>query len=162
MEQKRKRPGIPGLAVDPTGARSNNSFTLAPRLDRLHFLLKQRQSHHSKSDDAVQPVRLSRRLSPETVAEIVEKYEAGVTTPALCAEHSLSKGGLLKVLGERGVEMRRQSLDAAQLREAVRLYETGLSLQAVATRLGVSYNCVRQRFVKESVPRRPRGGSYTR
>jgi len=107
-------------------------------------------------------MRLSRRLSPEVVTEIATKYEAGVTTPALCAEYSLSKGGLLKVLGQRGVEMRRQSLDADQLREAIRLYETGLSLQAVATRLGVSYNCVRQRFVKESVPRRPRGGSYAR
>lgn len=107
-------------------------------------------------------MRLSRRLSPEIVSEIVDKYEAGITTPALCAEYSLSKGGLLKVLGERGVEMRRQSLDAEQLNEAIRLYETGLSLQAVATRLGVSYNCVRQRFVKEEVPRRPRGGSYAR
>ncbi|WP_428844517.1 helix-turn-helix domain-containing protein [Plantibacter flavus] len=57
--------------------------------------------------------------------------------------------------------MRRQSLDVDQLSEAIRLYETGLSLQAVATRLGVSYNCVRQRFVKEAIPRRPRGGSYT-
>ncbi|XUK63971.1 Helix-turn-helix domain containing protein [Plantibacter sp. RU18] len=110
----------------------------------------------------VQPTRLSRRLSPELVTEIVDNYEAGITTTALCAEYSLSKGGLLKILGERGVEMRRQSLDAEQLNEAIRLYETGLSLQAVATRLGVSYNCVRQRFVKELVPRRPRGGSYTR
>jgi hypothetical protein len=52
-------------------------------------------------------VRLSRRLSPERVTDIVAKYEAGATTPALRAEYGLSKGGLLKVLGERGVEMRR-------------------------------------------------------
>lgn len=144
------------------GARSNNSVTLAPRLDRLQFLLKQRPSSTSGSGHVAEATRLSRRLSPEIVTEIAAKYEAGVTTPALCAEYSLSKGGLLTVLGERGIEMRRQSLDAGQLREAIRLYETGLSLQAVATRLGVSYNRVRQRFVKESVPRRPRGGSYAR
>lgn len=113
------------------------------------------------TDESASPTRLSRRLSPEVITEIVDKYEAGITTPALCAEYSLSKGGLLKVLGDRGVEMRRQSLDADQLREAVHLYKTGLSLQAVAIRLGVSYNCVRQRFVKDAVPRRPRGGSYS-
>lgn len=110
----------------------------------------------------MQPTRLSRRLSPEVIAEIVDKYEASITMTALCAEYSLSRGGLLKVLGERGVERHRQSLDAEQPNEAIRLYETGLSLQAVSTHLGVSYNCVRQRFVKEAVPRRPRGGSHAR
>jgi hypothetical protein len=96
------------------------------------------------------------------VAEIVAKYEAGATTPALCVEYSLSKGGLLKLLRGAGVQLRNQPLKREQLDEAALMYERGDSIANIATHFGVSYNGVRQAFVRAGIDRRPRGGSKPR
>ena len=40
----------------------------------------------------VQPCRLERRLSADTIAEITAAYEAGASTPELCERYGLSKG----------------------------------------------------------------------
>ena len=105
------------------------------------------------------PRRLERRLSPETCAEMVEKYRAGATTPALCAEYGLSKGGLLRLLTDRGVKMRRQPLAPEQVEQAVTLYSYGFSIAAIASYLDTSYNNVRQNMERLGIERRPRGGS---
>ena len=101
---------------------------------------------------------MRRRLDPALIAEIVAKYQSGVTTPSLCVEYTLSKGGLLKVLRDEGVQLRCQPLDAEQVREAADLYGGGMSLAAIAAHFDVSYNGVRQAFVRAGVERRPRGG----
>jgi transposase-like protein len=106
--------------------------------------------------------RLRRRLSPELIAEIADKYCAGATTPALCLEYSLSKGGVLKLLHEQGVELRCQPLSPEQVEHAATLYTHGSSIQAIADRFGVSYNGVRQAFVRAGIERRTRGGSRRR
>ncbi|WP_156495911.1 helix-turn-helix domain-containing protein [Microbacterium sp. T32] len=105
------------------------------------------------------PRLLRRRLSPDLVTEIVEKYRSGATTPSLCAEYSVSKGGLLKLLRDHGVQLRCQPLSDEQIRSAAALYEEGKSLAAIAASFGVSYNGVRQALAREGIERRPRGGS---
>lgn len=60
----------------------------------------------AKASSSVQPRRLDRRLSAATIAELVAAYRAGTSTGQLCEIHQLSKGGLLKILAEHGVEMR--------------------------------------------------------
>lgn len=104
------------------------------------------------------PRPLHRRIEPSAVAEIVEKYQFGVTTPSLCRDYSLSKGGLLKLLREAGVQLRRQPLNDHQVREATALYVDGMSLGDIDARFNVSYNGVRQALVRAGVERRARGG----
>ena len=101
---------------------------------------------------------MRRRLDPAVIAEIVAKYRSGATTPSLCVDHALSKGGLLKLLRDEGVELRCQPLSDEQVREAAALYESGTSLAAIAAHFDVSYGNVRQAFVRAGVERRPRRG----
>lgn len=105
------------------------------------------------------PRALRRRLEPERIAEIVTKYQEGATTPALCTEYSLSKGGLLKLLREEGAQLRGQPLSVEQVSEAASMYAGGLSIAKIADYFGVSYSGVRQAFMRAGVRRRPRGGS---
>lgn len=104
------------------------------------------------------PRLLRRRLNPAVIAEIVAKYRSGATTPSLCVDYTLSKGGLLKLLRDEGVQLRCQPLSDEQVREATALYKRGKSLEAIAAHFDVSYNGVRQAFVRAGVERRARGG----
>jgi len=116
----------------------------------------------SNSPPGPSPRLLRRRLDPTLVAEIVAKYQSGATTPSLCVEDTLSKGGLLKLLRDEGVQLRCQPLDPEQVREAADLYGSGMSLAAIAAHFDVSYNGVRQAFVRAGIERRTRGGSKHR
>ena len=94
---------------------------------------------------------LRRRLEPVLVRRIVAEYESGATTPSLCQTYGLSKTGILRLLRDEGVVLRRQPLTSDQVELAKKMYESG--------QLDTSYNNVRQRLIKEGVQLRPRGGS---
>ncbi|WP_067988923.1 hypothetical protein [Nocardia caishijiensis] len=96
----------------------------------------------AKASSSVQPRRLDRRLSAETIAELVAAYRAGTSTGKLCETHHLSKGGLLKILAEHGVEMRYQPMTTDEIDWAARLYGDGQSLNAVARVTGKSKGSV--------------------
>ncbi|MBN9212343.1 MAG: hypothetical protein J0I95_12625 [Microbacterium sp.] len=102
---------------------------------------------------------LRRRLEPVLVRRIVAEYESGATTPSLCQTYGLSKTGILRLLRDEGVVLRRQPLTSDQVELAKKMYESGQPIAAIATRLDTSYNNVRQRLIKEGVQLRPRGGS---
>jgi hypothetical protein len=70
---------------------------------------------------SVKPHRLNRRLSAEMTAELVDAYKSGIGTPELCKSYELSKGGLLKILREHGVQMRCQPMSEDEINRAVRL-----------------------------------------
>lgn len=61
------------------------------------------------------------------------------------------------MLRDEAVQLRRQPLSDNQIREAIELYDKGKSVPAIAAHLDVSYNCVRQAFVRVGIERRPRG-----
>jgi DNA-binding CsgD family transcriptional regulator len=103
---------------------------------------------------------LRRRLEPAQIKRIVADYESGATTPSLCQTYGLSKTGVLRLLRDEGVALRRRPLTHEQVEMARMLYQHGQSIMAIATRLDTSYNNVRQRLVKEEVQLRLRGGSY--
>lgn len=103
---------------------------------------------------------LRRRLEPALIKRIVAEYESGSTTPSLCATYGLSKTGILSLLRDEGVALRRRPLTEDQVQVARAMYEHGHPIATIATRLDTSYNNVRQRLVKEGVQLRPRGGSY--
>ncbi len=102
----------------------------------------------ARDGSVVQPRRLDRRLTAETIGELVAAYEAGTSTAELCNCYGLSKGGVLKLLHEAGVEMQRQGLTGEQIEVAVRLREQGLGYGAIAQRIGKAKSSVREALSK--------------
>lgn len=109
----------------------------------------------SVGSSAVKPRRLDRRLSPVTVADLVEGYQGGASTNRLCEQYGLSKGGLLKILQEHGVQMRNQPMTEGEIDWAVVLYTEGQSLNAVARQLGKSKGSVWKTLQGRGVVMRP-------
>lgn len=97
----------------------------------------------------VEPVSrsLHRRLEPALVKQIVTEYEAGATTPSLCDSYGLSKTGVLRLLRDEGVKLRRSPLIDYQVKVAKTPYEHRHPIAAIAARLDTSYNNVRQRLI---------------
>jgi transposase-like protein len=105
----------------------------------------------------IQTRRLDRRLSPDTVDELVAAYRSGTSTNELCRRYDVSKGGVLKVLADHGIAMRYQPMTDDEINQAVRLYvDEALSSRAIATELGKSkgsvWKALRQRGVTNWVP----------
>ncbi|MGW5316450.1 helix-turn-helix domain-containing protein [Nocardia thailandica] len=109
----------------------------------------------SAAPEAVQPRRLNRRLSAATVAEVVEGYREGSSTNQLCERFGLSKGGLLKILQEHGVQMRNQPMTEEEIDWAVRLYGDGRSLNAVARTLGKAKGSIWKALNARDIAMRP-------
>lgn len=119
-----------------------------------------RKSPVSELELGPQSWRLSRRLDPSVAREIAVKYEAGEMTPALCTQYGLSKSGILRLLRDQGIALRRQPLTDKQVAIAKQFYAEKQPISTIAEHLDTSYNNVRQRLIKAGVQLRPRGGSY--
>jgi len=72
------------------------------------------------------------------------------------AEYGISKASVLKLLADAGVPMRRQPLTAAQVTEAVDLYQAGLSLAKVSELLTLPHESVRRALIDAGVRMRSR------
>jgi hypothetical protein len=57
-----------------------------------------------------QTQRVDRRLSAETIAELVQAYRDGIGIPELRRRYRLSQGSVITILHSHGVEMRGQGL----------------------------------------------------
>lgn len=71
----------------------------------------------------VQPRRLDHRFPLATIAEIVAAYEAGSSTNQLCKQYGLSKGSMMKILRDHGVQTRFQPMTKSEINQAAQLYE---------------------------------------
>ncbi|MCW2670306.1 MAG: hypothetical protein JWO27_2203 [Frankiales bacterium] len=58
--------------------------------------------------------------------------------------YAIGKGTVLGILRRAGVEMRNQGLDPKDLPRVIALYESGLSLKAVAQHVGCDHETVRK------------------
>ena len=115
-------------------------------------------AHRPRSTLAAAPFKLSQRLGPNTIRQIVRRYEAGEPSTALMAAFGLSKGSVLKVLREAGAVMRNQGLNDGQIEEAQQLYEIGWSLARVGEKFGVDHGTVWRQLVKRGVQMRDTHG----
>jgi hypothetical protein len=109
-----------------------------------------------------QTQRVDRRLSAETIAELVEAYRDGASTPELRRRYDLSQGSVIKILHEHGVEMRNQGFADGQVPVAAELYRSGTTLAELGHRFGISPNAARRALVSAGVVMRPRGTSRLR
>lgn len=100
---------------------------------------------------------LRRRLGPETIQELVDRYNAGEHTTRLSKQFGISTTGLRQLLLDEGVEFRRQAITAEDADRAVELYESGLTIREVVTQIGYSLGTIRREFQRRGVPMRPSG-----
>ena len=66
-------------------------------------------------------------------------------------EFGVAKSVVLRILGESRVVVRRQPIAAEQVSEAADLYESGLPLSQIATRLDVNQGKMRVAILKAGV-----------
>lgn len=104
-----------------------------------------------------QTQRVDRRLSAETIAELVQAYRDGAGTPELRQRYGLSQGSVIKILRSNGVEMRGQGLADSDVSIAAELYRSGATLAKLGERFGVSPNAVRRALDAAGVAMRPKG-----
>jgi hypothetical protein len=106
--------------------------------------------------------RVDRRLPAGTIAELVQAYRDGVSTPELRRQYELSQGSVIKILHSRGVVMRNQGLVDTDIAIAAELYRSGKTLAELGEQCGVSPNAVRRTLISSDVVMRARGGSSPR
>jgi hypothetical protein len=109
-----------------------------------------------------QAQRVDRRLSSETITELVQTYRDGVGTPELRRRYELSQGSVIKILHDHGVAMRGHGLADSDVPAAAELYRGGATLAQLGERFGVSPNAVRRALASAGAVMRPRGGSKPR
>lgn len=128
---------------------------LTRRLDRLNKLAGQTPSVVPQPPTA-SPRSLRYRLSDTQRQAIVRDYQNGTPTTELTRRFQLGKGTVLKLLEEAGADMRRQGLTGAEITEAVRLYQAGLSLAKIATQLDSAPTTINRALVSCGVRLRGR------
>lgn len=94
---------------------------------------------------------LRRRLAPSTIAELVARYNGGEHTPALSREYGISKTGLLLLFRAEGVSLRRRAMTPQDAERAVRLYESGLTVDEVVEQIGYSYSTIQRALHQKGV-----------
>jgi hypothetical protein len=109
-----------------------------------------------------QTQRVDRRLSAETIAELVQAYRDGTGTPELRRRYGLSQGSVITILHSHGVEMRGQGLADNDIPTAAELYRSGTTLAQLGEHFGSSPNAIRRALVSAGVVMRARGGSKPR
>lgn len=72
----------------------------------VELVEKLAKSQLREASPLTQEHRVDRRLSAETIAELVQAYRDGEGTPTLRRRYGLSQGSVLKLLREHSVTMR--------------------------------------------------------
>ncbi|WP_079628873.1 helix-turn-helix domain-containing protein [Mycobacteroides abscessus] len=94
------------------------------------------QRRRSAGSPATVVHRVDRRLSAETIAELVAAFENGASVPDLARQYEVSKRALRKLLRDQGMQMRKQPLSDNEVELAMNLYADGLSLREIGGQLG--------------------------
>jgi predicted DNA-binding protein YlxM (UPF0122 family) len=99
--------------------------------------------------------RLTQRLEPGQVDQLVADYRAGATTRELAERYHVSKTAVTELLTAHNVPLRRQGLSPSQVAEAIRLYAAGQSVAQAAQSLGASPSSVYDSLKRSGVQMRP-------
>src|SRR5712691_5988160 len=85
---------------------------LLHRYSKLPNLSKIGQSSHPRSMPIAHPRthRIRKRLSTQTITQLVADYEAGASSTALMKKYQLGKGTVLKILRQAGVIRQQRKL----------------------------------------------------
>lgn len=82
-------------------------------------------------------------LTPSEVDRLIEDYTAGMSVVGLAKKYGIHRTTVSAHLSRRSTLRRRPGLDVDECAEAVRLFRAGVSMRAIARRLGVGRRSVR-------------------
>ena len=97
---------------------------------------------------------VQRRLSADTIQQLVTDYQAGTPSTQLMVSYNLGKGTVLRLLREHDVQLRNQRMSSSEIDQAIQLYGQGLSIAAVGTKLGYGEGTIWRALKRAGVPRR--------
>ncbi len=99
--------------------------------------------------------RMTRRLTPDEVNQVLELYRLGLSPYTLARQFTTDRHTITGHLRRGGVELRpRQKLTPLLTDHAKRLYAEGHSLAAIGKQLGIDPTTVLQAFKKAGVKMR--------
>lgn len=103
--------------------------------------------------------RMTRRLSPIEVTQLIELYRHGLSTYQLARRFGTDRHTITRLLRQGGVELRPRQKPTSQLTEqAKRLYARGGSLATIGGQLGVDPTTVHKALKKAGVKMRDTHG----
>lgn len=101
--------------------------------------------------------QVQRRLKPDQIDELVERYKAGETAEVLAAKFGINRDTVFQHLKRRGAPRRQRRLNRqADIDKAVSLYEAGLTLAAIGREFRVDPKAVRRTLLKNGLILRKR------
>ncbi len=97
--------------------RHSNNYGAVQRVDRLTRHLAQRPTSEPSVTprSAHQPSKLSRRLSAETVSEIIAAYQSEATTREVGERFGLAHSSINKLLSSKGLSSDAEDLDGNEI-----------------------------------------------
>lgn len=101
--------------------------------------------------------RLSHRLTPDMMGDIVRRYQAGEPTTTLSKDFGVSRSGIASLLRKEGVALRGQAMTQEAIDRAVALYRQGLTIRQVADKVDYSYSTVRSALRSKGISIRSTG-----
>ena len=133
---------------------SNNSdLTLTP--DGLRKLaIPQATREASCEPTEFQIHRLSARLSSEQIQDVVRRYEGGESARALATEYDVATSALIRLLRERNIVVRRQTITPEQAELMAREYEAGRTVAEIKDKHGISHGAVLRALHRSGVEMR--------
>lgn len=101
--------------------------------------------------------RLSARLGPEQVDEIVRRYQRGESATALASEYTIAPSALLRLFRERHVVVRSNRLTSEQDATLAREYEAGATMAELEEKYALSHGAVYRALRRVGVQTRASG-----
>jgi DNA-binding CsgD family transcriptional regulator len=105
------------------------------------------------------PKQVHRRLRPTEVGELIASYKNGSTVYELAEQFRIHRETVSALLERQGIPRRGRPLSPAQIEQAAKLYDSGLSLAKVAPQLGCDPGTVRLALLKSGMRMRNNHGS---
>ncbi|GAA1755611.1 hypothetical protein GCM10009810_14240 [Nostocoides vanveenii] len=94
------------------------------------------------ANETTQVYTLKQRLGPLVINQIVEDYARGTSSRTLAQAHGVSRHSVDVLVADSGVKQQAPKMTPEQQREAIGLYESGLSTARVGDRLGFSQSAI--------------------
>jgi len=140
--------------VDLVAQCSNHRFQ-GPVIRRALGSGNERRSVEQGTDDAVTAHRLSQRLGPDGIAGVTAAYRSGETAFAIAKRFGISRQSVNIIATDAGLPRKVPRTTTWQRDEIVRLYQSGLSQQAVAAKLCFSQTTVHLILKRRGISARP-------
>jgi transposase-like protein len=96
----------------------------------------------------VAPRQRQHRLRPQELEQLTSDYRSGVAVNDLAARYDIDRHTVIEHMRRQGVPRRYPRLGEDEVREAIRIYQSGASLAATGHRLGVDPGTVSRALQK--------------